>query len=193
MISLAYAQISQSLGAILRTAFFLGVDAVAIANRSSASISPVALKASSGASETLPLVSVDQHSDFVDACKTNGCKVYAAATPRVNASAKPRNYFSLSTLGDPVRENACLLILGNEGEGLRWTVQRKADYCVGIEGPRRGQSNVDSLKVSVAAGLLCEAFLRPPVKAKKAKGNAGSPQDSMAKGSQKGQLDNILF
>ena len=181
-----------NLGAILRTAFFLGVDAVAIANRSSASISPVALKASAGAAEALPLVSVDQPGDFIDTCQKNGWKVYASATPRANASVKPHHYLSLPKLGHPVRDNACILILGNEGEGLRWTVQRKADYIVAIESLRLRKSKVDSLNVSVAAGLLCEAFLRIPVKAEKGKKMA-SPQTSDDKSIQQERLDNVLF
>lgn len=53
-------------------------------------------------------------------------------------------------------------MLGSEGEGLRWTLQKKADYVLGVQGARLGQGGVDSLNVSVAAGLLCEAFMKPP-------------------------------
>ncbi len=53
-------------------------------------------------------------------------------------------------------------MLGGEGEGLRWLLQKKADFTVAIEGKRAGQGGVDSLNVSVAAGTLCEAFLRTP-------------------------------
>ena len=58
----------------------------------------------------------------------------------------------------------CVLILGGEGEGLRWGIQKKADFLLSIEGYRSGKGGVDSLNVSVAAGLLCEAFLRRPLK-----------------------------
>jgi len=61
-----------------------------------------------------------------------------------------------------VRKHPCILVLGSEGEGLRWDIQKKASFDVGIEGQRIGQGTVDSLNVSVAAGLLCEAFLRKP-------------------------------
>ena len=151
-----------NLGAILRTAFFLGVDTVAISNRSSAPVSPVAIKASAGASETLPLVSVSQPGGFIDECRSNGWKIYAAVAPTPGKRTGLSNYFSTSDLGSPVRNHPCLLILGSEGQGLRWNIQRKADFDVGINGPRIGQGEVDSLNVSVAAGLLCEAFLRKP-------------------------------
>ena len=152
-----------NLGAIMRSAFFLGVDTVAISNRSSAPVSPVAIKASAGASETLPLVSVSQPGSFIDECKSNGWKIYAAVAPNPGKRSGVGNYFSSSDMGSPVRNHPCILILGGEGEGLRWNIQRKADFDVGIGGPRIGQGKVDSLNVSVAAGLLCEAFLRKPV------------------------------
>lgn len=59
-------------------------------------------------------------------------------------------------------------MLGSEGEGLRWNLQKKADATVNIEGGWRlhadqgADGRVDSLNVSVAAGLLVEGFLRAP-------------------------------
>lgn len=155
-----------NLGAILRSTYFLGVDAVAIATRNSAPFSPVALKASAGASENLPLMSVSQPSAFIDGCKANGWKIYAAVAPGGFKSpgakvGRPANY-TTATLGQPLRNDPCILILGGEGEGLRWNVQRKADKEIGVEGERLGQGGVDSLNVSVAAGILCDAFLRKP-------------------------------
>ena len=161
-----------NLGAILRTAFFLGVDSVAISNRNSAPISPVAIKASAGASEALPLLSVGKPANFIDQCKSNGWKIFAAAAPTPGKRTGLGNYLSVSDVGGYIRKQPCLLILGGEGEGLHWSVRKKADFDVGIDGPRIGQSNVDSLNVSVAAGLLCEAFLRKPIKGKRIDVNA---------------------
>ena len=53
-------------------------------------------------------------------------------------------------------------MLGGEGDGLNPVLQKKADFNIGIGGQRRGEGGVDSLNVSVASGLLCEAFLRMP-------------------------------
>ncbi len=135
---------------------------MAVSSRSSAPISPVALKASAGASESLPLVSVNQPGGFLENCKKNGWKVFAATSPGSDKRPKSRKYLSTSNLGGPVRKHPCILVLGSEGEGLRWDIQKKASFDVGIEGQRIGQGTVDSLNVSVAAGLLCEAFLRKP-------------------------------
>lgn len=70
-------------------------------------------------------------------------------------------------------------MLGSEGDGLRKPILKKADFKLSIEG-RRGdfKSLVDSLNVSVAAGLLCEAFLRPPSKGGKDK--ARIPDDAQS-------------
>lgn len=85
----------------------------------------------------------------------------------------PPPHFTLAALaGDsPVLKHPTVLMLGSEGEGLRWNLQKKADATVGIEGGWRLQGEpgsdvdpgrVDSLNVSVAAGLLVEGFLRRP-------------------------------
>ncbi|KAL9640057.1 MAG: hypothetical protein Q9164_000542 [Protoblastenia rupestris] len=160
---------SGNLGAIMRSAFFLGVDAVAVSNHS-APFSPVALKASAGAAESLPLMTVAQPSTFIEACKRNGWKVYAADAPNESSTRRQKSLTS-SNLGHPLRNHPCMLIFGSEGEGLRWKIQEKADLGVGIEGQRRGQSGVDSLNVSVAAGVLCEAFLRKPNSSKNLNGS----------------------
>ncbi|KAJ4306149.1 hypothetical protein N0V88_000945 [Collariella sp. IMI 366227] len=67
-----------NLGAILRTVSFLGATAVAITRRGSASLTPVALKASAGASETLNLFSISSLPEFLNASRENGWAVYAA-------------------------------------------------------------------------------------------------------------------
>jgi 21S rRNA (GM2251-2'-O)-methyltransferase len=51
------------------------------------------------------------------------------------------------------------LMLGGEGEGLRMNLRSKADVDLSIRGSGHS-NNVDSLNVSVAAGILCNAFLR---------------------------------
>lgn len=180
-----------NLGAILRTAYFLGVDAVAVSNRNSAPFSPVALKSSAGASEDLPLLSVSQPSAFIDQSKANGWRIYAAVAPSGlnSSSGSPRRPTrnTTATLGYPLRNDPCVLILGGEGEGLRWNVQRKADQEIGIEGERLGQGGVDSLNVSVAAGLLCDAFLRKPASPRREDGPLGS------NGSISSGIDDRLF
>ena len=150
-----------NLGAILRTAYFLGVDAVAISTYHGASLTPVALKASAGASENITLLSVSKAEEFVKESSKNGWQVYAAVAPPSGTSARKGHFLSPSTLNAPLDKSPVILMLGGEGEGLRYRLQKKAHHYIGIEGSRAGLGGVDSLNVSVASALLTEAFLRP--------------------------------
>ena len=93
----------------------------------------------------------------------NGWRFYAAVVPP--SSSQPnikqsQQHFLTTSIGSPLKDSPCVLMLGGEGSGLRSDLVRKADSLVSIAGQRSGKGGVDSLNVSVAAGLLCEAFLR---------------------------------
>ncbi|KAI9849099.1 MAG: hypothetical protein M1837_005329 [Sclerophora amabilis] len=176
-----------NLGAVLRTSFFLGVDAIAISARNSAPLTPTVLKASAGASEHIPLFSLSSPHNFLSGSSSAGWKIYAAVasssstsspkeqspiassrspkTTTSNTSSTSTNrppitpYVLLSSLDAPLRHHPCILMLGSEGEGLSPRLRRKADVEVGIECGRSQNGGVDSLNVSVAAALLCQGFL----------------------------------
>lgn len=152
-----------NLGAILRTASFMGVTAVAVSKRGSAPITPVVLKASAGAAETMTMFTVDDVENFLRDSRDNGWRVYAAVAPH---GGSPRR--QVDTLDvekeDPLLAHPCILLVGNEGEGLSRALRRASDMEISI--PNLSGSNVvDSLNVSVATGLLCSAFLRGTTKA----------------------------
>lgn len=151
-----------NLGAIIRSAHFLGADGIILCTRNSAALTPVTLKAAAGAAEMLPLFSVSQPASFIDECQENGWKFYAGVCPDSSNSGRVtgRAYYSSTTLGNPTQRHPCILVLGSEGDGLRWNIQEKADFMLGIEARRSGSGEVDSLNVSVASALLCDAFLR---------------------------------
>ena len=150
-----------NLGAILRTAYFLGVDAVAISTHQSAPLTPVALKASAGASENITLFSISKAEEFLDGSSKNGWQIYAAVAPPPGTNARKGHFLSTSTLNAPLDKSPAVLMLGGEGEGLRYRLQKQAHHYIGIGGARAGLGGVDSLNVSVASALLTEAFLRP--------------------------------
>ncbi len=114
-----------------------------------------------GASENVTLFSVDKPAAFVVDSKKAGWKVFAAMAPSKKNDPDMPLSLSSNELGDPLVEAPCILMLGSEGEGLRWNLRSKADVDVYI--PWSGNSDsIDSLNVSVAAGVLCNAFLAKP-------------------------------
>lgn len=149
-----------NLGAILRTAAFLGVTGVAITKYGSAPLTPVALKASAGAAEVLPLYSVSSVLEFVEKSKESGWTVYAAVPS--DHRSRGNSHLTLSRLEsyDPLSSQPSILMIGSEGEGLSKQVRRKADMEISIPGPSSFSSVVESLNVSVATGILCAAFLK---------------------------------
>ncbi|KAI1355091.1 RNA methyltransferase [Xylaria sp. FL0043] len=150
-----------NLGAILRTAAFLGVNGVAITKGSSATLTAVALKASAGASEVMTLFSVNSTLDFLTRSKENGWLVYAAV-PSTQRS-RGNSHVTLGRLEtyDPLSSQPTVLVVGSEGEGLTKQVRRQADHEVSIPSPPGGFYNtIDSLNVSVATGILCSVFLK---------------------------------
>ncbi|SPN97422.1 uncharacterized protein DNG_00936 [Cephalotrichum gorgonifer] len=147
-----------NLGAMIRSAWFLGASAVAITAQGSATLTPVALKASAGAAEEMPILSVESAMDFITASKEAGWKSYAAA-PAILGKDKKKTTIKQLEEQNPLAESPCILILGSEGQGLPKPLRRAADFEISIPGASR--SSVDSLNVSVAGGILCNAFLNP--------------------------------
>ncbi|KAE9377938.1 hypothetical protein N431DRAFT_435108 [Stipitochalara longipes BDJ] len=148
-----------NLGGIIRTGAFLGVTAIAISSRNSASFTPVVLKASAGASEDVTLFMVNKPAGFVVDSKNAGWKIFAGVAPAKKHDPAMPASMSTDQLDDPLSEDPCILMLGSEGEGLRWNLRSKADVDLYIEGSHQSH-NVDSLNVSVAAGILCSSFLK---------------------------------
>ncbi|KAK0720570.1 hypothetical protein B0H67DRAFT_487195 [Lasiosphaeris hirsuta] len=163
-----------NVGAILRSASFLGATAVATTKRGSASMTPVVLKAAAGASEELTLFSVDSVERFLDESRANGWAVYAAVPPPPAGRKQSRPHLDMREVEetDPLAEKPCILLMGSEGEGLSRMVRKRADFDLNIPNVLGTSETIDSLNVSVAAGLLCNAFLRGKVHAKMEKERA---------------------
>ena len=164
-----------NLGSILRTSLFLGASAVGITRHGSAPLSPVTLKASSGAAESLPLFIIPSLPHFLTTTRQNGWTVFAACA-RDPSVRKNRRHWDLDDVRreEPLRKGGCVLVLGSEGEGLERATVKKADYEVAVPGGGGAAQRVgvESLNVGVAAGLVVEAFMGGVLKAKE--GSSGS-------------------
>jgi 23S rRNA (guanosine2251-2'-O)-methyltransferase len=127
----------RNLGACLRTAEAAGVTAVVLPRDRSASLSSAALKAASGAVESLPVIAVVNLARSMDEIKEAGARIIGADP------AAQRSLYGLDLRGP------LALALGSEGHGLRRLTRERCDELAHI--PLAGQ--VDSLNVSVAAGV----------------------------------------
>ncbi len=137
----------RNLGACLRVADAAGVHAVIAPKDRAVGLTDVALKAASGAAETVPYIMV-----------TN-----LARTLRV---LKERDIWVIGTAGEAMEDlytakwpttGGVAWVMGAEGDGMRRLTRETCDSLVKI--PMAG--SVDSLNVSVAAGVcLFEAVRR---------------------------------
>ena len=148
----------QNLGALLRSAYFLGVDGVIVSAKNTAPLSPTVSKASAGAMELMTVHSARNMVRWLGSARAEGWQVLGTA---LEQSITPDE----AGMSQPT-----ILVLGSEGRGLRTSVLRECDAVVRV--PRRksaaatagagGADNsflVDSLNVSVAGALLMQSLL----------------------------------
>lgn len=142
LVALDQVQDPRNLGAVCRSAEFVGAAGVVIPERRAAAITPATCKASAGAVEHIEVAHVRNLADWLSEAKEAGFWIWGADAEAARAP------WSTDLTGSTV------IVLGGEGKGLR---PRVADSCDGLIGlPQLGK--VDSLNVSAAAtGLLFEA------------------------------------
>jgi 23S rRNA (guanosine2251-2'-O)-methyltransferase len=158
----------QNLGALLRVADGAGVDGVVLTERRSAPLSPVAVKASAGASEHLRIARVVNLVRALEELKRNNLWIIGLD------ERGESDYDRFDFTGD------CVLVLGREGAGLHDLVRRTCDHLLRI--PMAG--GVSSLNVSAAgAVVLFEAFRQRRVAAGGApSGPSGTSKPKKMKG-----------
>jgi 23S rRNA (guanosine2251-2'-O)-methyltransferase len=127
----------RNLGAVLRAADGAGASGVVIPKDRAVGVTAVAVKASAGASEHVPVARETNLRRAIHRIKKGGVWVYAA-------EGGGMAYTELDLSG-PVA-----LVLGSEGRGVRKLVREGCDGAVSI--PMLGA--VESLNVSVAAAVL---------------------------------------
>ncbi|KAF9391736.1 hypothetical protein BGX21_011188 [Mortierella sp. AD011] len=135
----------QNLGAIMRTALFMGVDGVIVCHKNSAPLSAVVAKASAGALEARPTYGESQK---------NGWNVVGAHVTYGSKRNRPIHEWPVTGVDQPT-----LLIMGNEGFGLRKQIMNQCDTFIQIPPLSTTVSNVDSLNVSVATGIILSKLM----------------------------------
>jgi 23S rRNA (guanosine2251-2'-O)-methyltransferase len=144
---LALDQVSdpRNLGAILRSAAAFEVGAVILPERRSAELGGVAAKAASGAVDLLPLIEVVNLAKALEQAKAAGYWVVGL------------DAHGAETLATLPAHDRLVLVLGAEGAGLRRLVAERCDHLVRL--PISGR--IESLNVSVAAGIALHALAGP--------------------------------
>ncbi|AEC02874.1 23S rRNA (guanosine(2251)-2'-O)-methyltransferase RlmB [Parasphaerochaeta coccoides] len=126
-----------NLGAILRSADQFGVDLVVVPERRSAQANETVARVSSGASQYVPTAVVTNITSTLTMMKDHGFWIYGAD---MNGESSETIEFT----------GRCIIVMGSEGDGMSRLVRENCDFIVSI--PMQG--HIDSLNVSVAAGIL---------------------------------------
>ncbi|GFO43159.1 rRNA methyltransferase 1, mitochondrial [Plakobranchus ocellatus] len=143
-----------NVGAILRTAHYLGMDKVVVSALDSCRLSPVVSKASAGAMEVIDLIRLPKYTSEIGLCEwwqSRGWEVVGTAIDEeMRGDCKPCSLYDFS----PTRP--IMVLLGNEGTGLNPALVRICDKLITIPSHEKSQTPhaVGSLNVSVAAGIL---------------------------------------
>jgi len=133
-----------NLGACIRTANAAGVLAVIVPRDKSASITPAVRKAASGAVDETAVIRVTNLARTLRKLKDSG--IWIAGLD----SRSGESFYDLD-LTTPLA-----VVVGGEGSGLRDNTRKNCDHIAGL--PMQG--NVESLNVSVAAGICLYEVLR---------------------------------
>ncbi len=127
-----------NMGAIIRSAYALGVDAVIISGIKQFSAENV-VRSSAGSAYDMPIVHTHNLYDVMNELKLDGFTLYGA-----------------SMKGEDIRNIRCegkrALIMGNEAEGIPARAEKKLDVKVSI----KMENEFDSLNVSVASAILMD-------------------------------------
>jgi 23S rRNA (guanosine2251-2'-O)-methyltransferase len=140
-----------NLGACLRTADACGALAVVIPKDRAVQMTATVRKVAAGAAETTPVAVVTNLARTLRLLKEAGLWV-------VGAAAEAPKLAHETDLSGPIA-----LVMGAEGSGLRQLTRDTCDFTVRL--PQQGA--VESLNVSVAAGMLLYEALRQRVTGKK--------------------------
>ena len=134
-----------NLGAVMRTCGFFDVSAVVLSKNHSCGLTPVVSKSSSGVSEWLTVIPMTNITRFLQKQKSEGYWI-------VGLAEESNQSLSKLEMGKPL-----ILVLGNEGRGIRPLIRKQCDWLVSITGNRE----VSSLNVSSAAAIALNHFFLP--------------------------------
>ncbi|MCE5205161.1 MAG: 23S rRNA (guanosine(2251)-2'-O)-methyltransferase RlmB [Porphyromonadaceae bacterium] len=134
----------RNFGAIARTCEVAGVHAIVIPARGSVTVNADAIKTSAGALHTIPVCREQNLKEAIIFLKNSGIKIVAA-------TEKAAGFYTDCDFSVPAA-----IVMGAEDTGVATDHLRVSDELVKI--PQSG--NIESLNVSVAAGVLIYEVIR---------------------------------
>lgn len=132
-----------NLGTIIRTCAWFGAAAIFLGRQSVDLYNPKVVRATMGGMFTIPIAVEADLAAVVQELKKKGYKIYTSLL----AGAEP--------VGKIRFDSKTALLFGNEAEGVDPTLVSLADHRITIPG-----RNIESLSVSVAAGIILEHAAR---------------------------------
>ena len=149
-----------NLGAILRSAHALGVDAAVLPRRGGVGLSSTVAKASAGAVDRIPVCRVGNLRRALDQARDAGLWI-TGLDPQGDR-----------TFGDLDFTGPGGLVVGAESHGLRRLVREGCDFVARIP---MGRAAAGSLNASVAAGVVLYEVFRQRENARPADGGSAAP------------------
>src|SRR5690606_20586070 len=133
-----------NLGAIARTAECSGVSGIILPERNSSPVTPAAIKSSAGALNHIDVCKTVNMIQAIKKLKDNGFWI-------VGTSLEAKQSYTTKIYDRPT-----VLVIGNEGKGMKPSLQKHCDNLVRI--PILGK--IESLNASVSCGIVLYEALR---------------------------------
>lgn len=139
-----------NLGAIIRTAAATGVNAVIIPEKNSVKVNHTVIKASSGATNFIDIILAKSTTEAIKSLREQKYRILGTS---LNSNNIHFDYRFEGHIG---------IIFGSEGGGIRKSIMKLCDDLIKI--PIIGK--IESLNVSVAAGVILYEILRQKIQKK---------------------------
>ncbi|KAJ7308878.1 hypothetical protein JRQ81_008152 [Phrynocephalus forsythii] len=149
-----------NLGAVLRSAHFLGVDRIVMSRKNSCPLTPVVSKASSGVMEVLDVFATDDLQSFLKTKSEQGWEILGTV-----GTERPPDDIPVVSCLDFHWTRPTVLVLGNEGFGLSPEIRSFCQRMLTVFPGRDLEPGIESLNVSVAAGIILHSICRQKIKA----------------------------
>jgi 23S rRNA (guanosine2251-2'-O)-methyltransferase len=138
-----------NIGAMIRSAVGMGVDAIIVAELNQAPITSAVFKTSAGTVGRIPIIQVGNINQCIETLKESKFWIVGLSSHTVEGKVSDKLWkysFDAHTA----------VIIGNEGDGVRAKTLEHCDSVLQIP----MHNDVESLNASVTAGIVCYEIMR---------------------------------